>query len=544
MHLCLVQDKKSARGCQIANFYHKNLTKTRSRKNFFRLMKYRPLMILGAGSDVGKTLLVTALCRIFRQDGLRVAPFKAQNMALNSFITAAGGEMGRAQVVQAQAAGLLPHVDMNPILLKPSRGVGCQVILEGKIYGNLNSEEYYRRKPFLMRLVMACFRRLAEAHELIILEGAGSAIELNLRRSDLVNFAMAKKVGAAALLTADIDRGGVFAATIGSFRLLTPSERRLLKGFIINKFRGDPELFRDGVEIIERRTRRPVLGVMPYLSGLVLPEEDSVPLGRKNDAAPVTATPRRLAIGVVRLPHISNYTDFDPLEQEPEVHLRYLDETRPWDAFDLLILPGTKSTISDLRFLKETGLAEKIQTFARAGGRVVGICGGYQMLGREVRDPLGLEGQPGAEPGLGLLPGVTTMAGVKTTTQVTGEALGTPGAGLTISGYEIHLGVTDIKGPGRPALAITSRNGQPVESTDGWVNPEGRVFGAYVHGLFESDPYRRAFLQELRQTRGLGTADGPELSWQAFQEEQLDRLAAEVRRHLDLAKIRALVGVN
>jgi adenosylcobyric acid synthase len=501
-------------------------------------------MILGAGSDVGKTLLVTALCRIFRQDGIRVAPFKAQNMALNSFITPAGGEMGRAQVVQAQAAGLTPHVDMNPILLKPSRGVGCQVILEGKIYGNLNSEEYYRRKPFLMRRVMGCFRRLAAAHELIILEGAGSAVELNLRKSDLVNFAMAKKAGAAAVLAADIDRGGVFAATIGSFRLLTPSERRLLHGFVINKFRGDPELFQEGVRIIESHTRRPVLGVVPYLSGLVLPEEDSVPLWRKNGASPRSASPHRVQIGVVRLPHLSNYTDFDPLEQEPEVHLRYLDEAQPWDGLDLLILPGAKSTISDLRYLKETGLAERIQAFARGGGHVVGICGGYQMLGREVRDPQGAEGKPGAETGLGLLPVVTTMAGVKTTTQVTGEALGTPGAGLAVSGYEIHLGVTEVQGPGRPALAITSRNGQPVEFTDGWVSPEGRVWGVYVHGLFESDAFRRAFLQELRQARGLAAVDGPELSWQAFQEEQLDRLAQEVRRHLDLAKIRALVGVD
>ena len=298
------------------------------------------------------------------------------------------------------------------------------------------------------------------------------------------------------------------------------------------------------MKIIEKRTRRPVLGVIPYLSDLVLPEEDSVPLDRKPDASPGTTPPHRLQIGVVRLPHISNYTDFDPLEQEPMVNLRYLDETQPWDGLALLILPGTKSTINDLRYLKETGLAGKIQEFVRAGGHVMGICGGYQILGQEVRDPQGIEGKPGAEPGLGLLPVVTTMAGVKTTTQVTGEALGTPGAGLMVSGYEIHLGVTDITGPGRPALAITSKNGQPVDFTDGWVSPEGRVWGVYVHGLFESDAFRRAFLQELRQARGLTAADGPELAWQVFQEEQLDRLAQEVRRHLDLAKIRAMVGLE
>jgi adenosylcobyric acid synthase len=355
---------------------------------------------------------------------------------------------------------------------------------------------------------------------------------------------MAKKVGAAAVLAADIDRGGVFAATIGSFRLITPSERRLLQGFIINKFRGDPELFREGVEIIQGRTRRPVLGVVPYLNDLVLPEEDSVPLERKSGVSPGFSSPDYLRIGVIRLPHISNYTDFDPLEQEPMVHLHYLDETRPWGALDLLILPGTKSTIHDLRYLKATGLADRIQAFARGGGRVVGICGGYQMLGQEVRDPLGMEGEPGVEPGLGLLPVVTTLAGVKTTTQITGEALGTTGAGLPVSGYEIHLGVTHIAGPGRPALAITSRNGRPAQATDGWVNSQGRVWGVYVHGLFESDSFRRALLQDLRQTRGIASTTVPELSWQPFQEGQVDRLAEEVRRSLDLANIRGLVGLE
>ncbi|MDI6853051.1 MAG: cobyric acid synthase [Deltaproteobacteria bacterium] len=505
-------------------------------------MLYRPLMILGAGSDVGKTLLAAALCRIFRQDGVRVAPFKAQNMALNSFITPAGGEMGRAQVLQAQAAGLTPHVDMNPILLKPSRGVGCQVIVQGKVYGNLTSAEYYRRKPALMRTVMACFRRLAAAHELIILEGAGSAVELNLRRSDLVNFAMAKKAGAAALLVADIDRGGVFAATIGSFNLLTPGQRRLLAGFIINKFRGDPALFAEGVKIIEKRTRRPVLGVVPYLADLALPEEDSVPLDRQRSTCGQPAKKGVLNIGVIRLPHISNYTDFGPLKQEPKVHLRYLDAAESLDGLDVLILPGTKSTISDLVFLKHKGMADKIQAFAESGGHIVGICGGYQMLGLEVRDPVGVEGEPGAEAGLGLLPIVTTMAGTKTTTQVAGEALGAPGAGLPVTGYEIHMGVTEIQGPGQPALAVTERNGQPVRLTDGWVAPNGRVWGAYVHGLFDNDAFRRAFLDKVSRERGVARSDNSDLSWQSFQEEQLDRLAQTVRRHLDMEKIRALLS--
>ncbi|MGQ9920677.1 MAG: cobyric acid synthase, partial [Desulfobacca sp.] len=378
-------------------------------------MKYRPLMILGAGSDVGKSILVAALCRIFRQEGIRVAPFKAQNMALNSFITPEGGEMGRAQVVQAQAAGLTPHVDMNPILLKPSSEVGCQVIVQGKVYGNLKARDYYEHKPKLVRRVMASYRRLAAAHELIILEGAGSAVELNLKPNDLVNFSMAKRVNAAVLLVADIDRGGVFAATIGTYYLLSRRERQLLQGFIINKFRGDISLFDSGVQIIEQRTRKRVLGVVPYIKDLLLPQEDSVALERK--MAQTTAIAAGiLQIGVIRLPHISNYTDFDPLEQEPGVTVRYLDHHDALDHLDVLILPGTKNTIADLRYLFETGFAQKIQAFAQAGGRVIGICGGFQILGQEVRDPLGVEGPHPQAAGLGLLPVVTTMAAEKTTT--------------------------------------------------------------------------------------------------------------------------------
>ncbi len=264
-------------------------------------MTYKPLMILGSGSDVGKSLVTAGLCRIFRQEGIRVAPFKAQNMALNSFITSEGGEMGRAQVVQAMAAGLAPHVDMNPILLKPTNQAGSQVIVHGKVYGNFPARDYYRQKPRLVRKVMESFRSLQKSYELVIMEGAGSAVELNLKKNDLVNFAMARRAGAAVLLVADIDRGGVFAATIGSFHLLTPGERRLLAGFIINKFRGDPELFREGVRIIEKRTRRPVLGILPYLPDLALPEEDSVALGRK--AADTLPQGPGLRIGVLRLPY-------------------------------------------------------------------------------------------------------------------------------------------------------------------------------------------------------------------------------------------------
>ncbi|MBI4794929.1 MAG: cobyric acid synthase [Deltaproteobacteria bacterium] len=455
-------------------------------------MKYRPLMIVGSGSDVGKSLMAAGLCRIFRQEGIRVAPFKAQNMALNSFITPEGGEMGRAQVVQAQAAGLAPHVDMNPILLKPSSQVGSQVIVQGKVYGNFSAQEYYRHKPRLVRKVMESYLRLSEAYELIILEGAGSAVELNLKKNDLVNFQMAKKAGAAVLLVADIDRGGVFAATIGSFHLLTPAERRLLAGFIINKFRGDPALFKEGERIIEKRTGRPVLGVLPYAPDLVIPEEDSVALGRKHCSGDWSET-SCLRIGVVRLPHISNYTDFDPLEQEPGVSLRYLDHR------------------------------------------------GYQLLGMEIQDPLGVEGPPRTQKGLGLLPVVTTMAGAKTTTQVQARTPAAGGGGPTIEAYEIHMGVTEPRGQGQPAFEISSRNGMPVSVKDGWVSPDRRVWGTYLHGLFDNDEFRRVFLAEVCQAHRQPQEASPGMSFRDFQEAQLDRLADLMRNHLDMARIRAMI---
>ncbi|MBW1992638.1 MAG: cobyric acid synthase [Deltaproteobacteria bacterium] len=502
--------------------------------------KYRPLMILGSGSDVGKSLVVAGLCRLFRQEGIRVVPFKAQNMALNSFITPEGGEMGRAQVVQALAAGLAPHVDMNPILLKPAAQVGSQVIVHGRVWGNFTTQEYHRAQPRLIRRVMASFRRLKQAYDLVILEGAGSAVELNLKKRDLVNFAMARRAGAAALLVADIDRGGVFAATIGSWHLLTPAERRLLAGFIINKFRGDPELFRDGADIIARRTGRPVLGILPYLPDLALPEEDSVALERKGKAVPGPEA-FTLRIGVVKLPHISNYTDFDPLEHEPGVLLRYLDHRDTLEDWDLLILPGTKNTIHDLKYLKETGLAAQLRIHARRGGRVAGICGGYQMLGLEVRDPLGLEGPPRAEAGLGLLPVVTTMAGEKTTTQVKAkalEALGL-GGGEVFPAYEIHLGETEPLGPGSPAFLILERHGREAATPEGWVSPDGRVFGTYLHGLFDHDGFRRRFLGNLAPGGGIPASGS--LSFQTFLEVQLDNLAAEFRRHLDLPRLFDLI---
>ncbi|HSO71922.1 MAG TPA: cobyric acid synthase, partial [Thermodesulfobacteriota bacterium] len=499
-------------------------------------------MILGAGSDVGKSIMVAALCRIFRQEGISVAPFKAQNMALNSFITPEGGEMGRAQVVQAQAAGLTPQVDMNPILLKPCSDVGSQVIVHGRVYGNLAARESYEHKPRLVRKVMESYRRLAAAYDLIVLEGAGSAVELNLKQNDLVNFSMARRAGAAVLLVADIDRGGVFAATIGTYHLLTRAERRLLHGFIINKFRGDISLFDGGVRIIEERTKKRVLGVVPYLKDLVLPQEDSVALERKMGREEKSA--KNVQIGVIRLPHISNYTDFDPLEHEPGVSVQYLDHHRDLKSLDVLILPGTKNTSGDLGYLQDTGLAGKIKNFAGAGGRVIGICGGFQMLGQWVRDPLGVEGNLPEAPGLGLLPIVTTMAGEKTTTQVKARFLGLENSRPAVLGYEIHMGQTEPVGEGQPVFRIESRLHEPVEMFDGWATPDFRIWGSYIHGLFDRDPFRQAWLADLRGKIGLAGEPGRDYTFEKFQEQQFDKLAEVVRKSLDVRFLMKLIIVG
>ena len=460
-------------------------------------MKYRPLMVLGTGSDVGKSIMVAALCRIFYQDGIRVAPFKAQNMALNSFITAEGAELGRAQVMQAQAAGLAPQVDMNPILLKPCMGRGCQVIVHGKVRANLGPDDYYGQKPRLVRQVMASFRRLQEAHELIILEGAGSAVELNLKKSDLVNFSMARRAG-------------------------------------------DVSLFAEGVRIIQVRTKRPVFGVVPFIPDLNLPQEDSVALDQKLGRCPRNLT-AALQIGVLRLPHISNYTDFDPLEQEPDVALHYLDHRHDLKAMDLVIIPGTKNTIADLGYLKQSGLFQRLRDYASNGGHLIGICGGYQILGLVVKDPLGVEGTTPEAEGLGLLPLVTTMAGDKTTTQVEARVTGLPGSVALLRGYEIHMGITEAVGPGQAVFEICRRLGESVWVPDGWISPDQRVWGSYLHGLFDNDDFRHSLLQQFRAHKGLSGELTSAFNFANGLEAEFNRLADIVRRHLDLDHIRGLI---
>ncbi|UCG14434.1 MAG: cobyric acid synthase [Deltaproteobacteria bacterium] len=502
------------------------------------------LMILGTGSDVGKSILVAGLCRILKQDGYRVAPFKAQNMALNSYITLDGGEMGRAQVVQAEAAGIEPHVDMNPILLKPTSNVGSQIIVHGKVLGNFTAEEYYLKKIELVGKVMESYRCLEEKYDVLILEGAGSAAEVNLRDKDLVNLSMAERANAPVVLVADIDRGGVFASLVGHMELFTAEEKQMVRGFIINKFRGDPSLLASGLEFIEARTGKPVLGLVHYFTDIHIPEEDSVALDLKvrlNRAA----TAEQVRIGVIRLPHISNYTDFDSLEQEPAVSLSYFN--KPEEVFDqdLVILPGSKNTLSDLLYLREQGLAEAIISFHAEGGIVAGICGGYQMLGLRVLDPLGVESGLREMNGLNLLNMETELLGDKVTTRVKAKVLWEELAEPEeqIHGYEIHMGRSKVLGTEAPLLEIVERNGKPVKIQDGLVSHDGRVWGSYVHGFFDNDGVRHCLINHLRTEGRVGPTRKRVHSFHQWKEEQYDKLADHLRLHLDLERIYQIIGL-
>jgi adenosylcobyric acid synthase len=509
------------------------------------MAKARNIMILGTGSDVGKSVLAAGLCRILKQDGYQVAPFKAQNMALNSFITPEGGEMGRAQVVQAEAAGIEPHVDMNPILLKPTSNVGSQVILHGKVLGNFTAEAYYKKKVDLVQQVMESYHRLEKQYEVLVIEGAGSAAEINLRDKDLVNLSMAGRVAAPVLLVADIDRGGVFASIVGHMELFTSEEKELVKGFIINKFRGDPSLLTSGLEFIEARTGKPVLGLVHYFTDIQIPEEDSVALDLKMRLAQARAKDQ-VRIGIVRLPHISNYTDFDSLEQEPSVSLSYF--TSPELVFDqdLVILPGSKNTLDDLQYLHSQGIAEAIISFHGKGGNVVGICGGYQMLGSRVLDPLGVESDLSEIAGLNLLAMETELLGEKVTTQVKAriiwEELADPGE--QVHGYEIHMGRSRPLGPTTPLLEIVERNDQPVRVSDGLVSDDGRVWGSYLHGLFDNDGLRHRLINHLKATGDVEPTKEGLGSFRRWKEEQYDKLASHLRGHLDMDRIYQIIGLK
>ena len=504
------------------------------------------LMVLGTASSVGKSVLVTALCRIFRQDGVSVAPFKAQNMSNNADVTADGGEIGRAQSEQAAAAGLAPTVAMNPVLLKPQGDRTSQVIVDGRPAGLLHSADFLTRKPDLWPAVERALASLRRDYELVVAEGAGSPAETNLRAGDIVNMRVALHAQAPVLLVGDIDRGGVFAHLVGTMALLTPEERALVRGFVINRFRGDPALLAPAIADLEARTGVPVLGVVPWLDDLRVAQEDAVALERPDANSSTAMPPGTVDIVVARLPRIANFDDFDPLAAEPGVRLRYVTLPEDLGTPALIILPGTKATIADLRTLRASGLAEAILARHRGGTPLLGICGGFQMLGERLCDPLGSEAPAGTEvAGLGLLPLVTTFAAEKVTRRVTGSvsmgtvATGTTlaapwgaAAGLAADGYEIHMGRTEGIG-GALFTPLLSLDGCP----DGAVaaGPVGAVAGCYLHGLFHNEALRHAVLGALGwQAPAAGT---PRLD----REREFDRLAQHVRSHLDLDAVRAML---
>lgn len=505
-------------------------------------MTAKTLMVQGTSSSAGKSLLVTALCRIFARRGVRVAPFKAQNMSNNAAVCADGAEIGRAQAVQAAAAGLEPAAAMNPILLKPEADARSQVIVMGRPWLDraLPAGRYYQRQGELWAVVTAALDRLRAEYELVIVEGAGSPVELNLKAGDIANMAVARYARAPVLLVGDIDRGGIFAQLLGTLWLLPPEERELVRGLVVNKFRGDPALFVDGLRLLEERGGTPVLGVVPFLPDLGLPEEDAVAIETQPAAPPGQGREAAgtVDVAVVALPRIANFDDFDPLAAEPGVRLRYVSSLRALGRPQAVILPGTKSTMADLAWLRAQGLAGAIRQLAAEGAAVAGICGGYQMLGRVIRDPARVESAAGEAPGLGLLPIETEFEGEKATFQARARVLGGPGwlaglAGQEVHGYEIHMGCS--RG-GRSWLEIGHRNGAPAGLPEGAIGQDGRVWGCYLHGLFHNAALRRAWLASLGwRGAGDGGAPAPDLS-AAF-----DRLADAVEAALDMEQLEALL---
>jgi adenosylcobyric acid synthase len=510
------------------------------------------LMILGTASHVGKSILTAGLGRIFVDDGYRVAPFKAQNMSLNSAATPDGGEIGRAQALQAEACRAIASVEMNPVLLKPSTDTGAQVILLGKIWGQVTASDYHtRRVEQLFPEVLEAYTRLAHRHDLILLEGAGSPAEINLRQHDIVNMRMAHAADAACLLVGDIDRGGVFASLLGTLDLLEPEDRQRIRGFVINKFRGDESLLRPGVTAIERRLGLPCVGIVPYLHDLGLDEEDGVALEERRLAARPwknreTGTARPVRIGVIALPHMANFTDFDPLALEPSVSLVFLEYPQEMAAADLLILPGSKQTLDDLEWLDRRGFSQEFRRLCEQGTPVMGICAGFQMLGSAIEDPCGIEneGRPRTRKGLGFLPVRTLLRTEKTVRRVRGSVR-SEFFGLSLSreasfhGYEIHVGETFYE-PGSRPLADIVRQGIPGSAPDGAASASSRVLGTYVHGFFDNDDFRHSFLAALRNAVGLAPAQ----TWAnvaAEREGRIDRLADHLRKSLNLDLIRSWI---
>jgi adenosylcobyric acid synthase len=479
------------------------------------MRKAHTLMVQGTTSDAGKSTLVTGLCRVFARRGVRVAPFKPQNMALNSAVTEDGGEIGRAQAVQAQACKLAPHTDMNPVLLKPNSDTAAQVIIHGRALTDMDARDYHRYKTTAMAAVLESHARLCAQYELIVAEGAGSPAEINLRDRDIANMGFAEAVDCPVILIADIDRGGVFAHLVGTLALLSESERARVRGFVINRFRGDLSLLEDGLRWLERETGKPVLGVLPYLHGLHLEAEDAMPRERR------PAADGALRVVVPALPHISNHTDFDPLRLHPQVDFHYAAPNRPLPSADLILLPGSKNVRDDLFWLCSQGWDRDVLRHLRFGGKLIGICGGLQMLGEAIHDPLGLEGAPGSSAGLNLLELETTLGAEKILRRRSGRLVLDD---AKVSGYEIHLGVSEGPALARPVIHFD-------DGVDGAMSADDQVIATYLHGLFES----RAACDALLHWAGLQTRSA--IDYHTLRETEIDRLADTVEQHLDLSHL-------
>ena len=489
----------------------------------------KAIMVQGTMSNAGKSLLAAGLCRIFKQDGYRVAPFKSQNMALNSFITEEGLEMGRAQVMQAEAAGIKPSVLMNPILLKPTNDVGSQVIVNGEVLGTMSARDYFKYKKTLVPDVMKAYNALAAENDIIVIEGAGSPAEINLKDEDIVNMGMAKMAKAPVLLVGDIDRGGVFAQLIGTVELLEDDEKAMVKGLIINKFRGDKTILDPGVVMLEERSGIPVVGVAPYLD-IQVEDEDSLTerFDRKQEAGVID-------IAVVRTPRISNFTDFNPFESIPGVSLRYVKHPRDLHSPDMIILPGTKNTMGDLIWMRESGMEAAVLKEASRGKLIFGVCGGYQMLGEQLCDPAGEEsGTPCTLRGLGLLPTTTVFGTEKHLTQTAACVTTEPFAGAKLTGYEIHAGRTEVRGSAFCILA----DGTP----EGCV--QDGVFGTYLHGLFDTGELTEKLTAFLCKRKGIDPAGAELIPMEQYRQQQFDLLADGVRAALDMPAIYAAMGMQ
>lgn len=497
----------------------------------------KKIMIQGTASNVGKSILVAGLCRIFKQDGYKVAPFKSQNMALNSFITKEGLEMGRAQVFQAEACGIEPTVDMNPILLKPSGNYKSQVIVRGKVVKNLESNEYHKYKPELAKYLKNIFEELNNKYDVVVMEGAGSPAEINLKENDIANMGMAEIANAPVIIVGDIDRGGVFASIVGTMFLLTEQERSRVKGVIINKFSGKKELLDSGIKMLEEIIKVPVLGVIPYID-LKIEDEDSVTNRFKNKG-----TKNDINIEIIRTPHMSNFTDFNIFETQSDVSIRYVNYGEALSNPDIVILPGSKSTIEDLKYIRESGLENQIKELNKRGKLVFGICGGYQMLGKKIKDPYQIEGDIDEYDGIGLLDIETIFEKEKTTTQVEATICNNLNGYMRnlsskiVRGYEIHMGITYISNSMNNMNQIYKRLDEDVDYLEGSINKDGNVVGTYIHGIFDEIDFTRSLLNNIREDKGLEKIDTNITSFHDFKQNEYDKLANLLRENLDLDKI-------